>query len=64
VIGVHLIYEIYTIVSFDVCIGLPRGGVLKYEHELTLIGTLTKGPMRMTDFLKNFEPFLEFQEVS
>ena len=63
-IGSHLIYEIYTIVSFDVCIGLPRGGVLEYEHESTLIWTLTKEPMRMTDFFKKFDPFLEFQEVS
>ena len=34
VIGFHLIYEIYTVVSFDVCIGLPRR-VLDCEHEST-----------------------------
>ena len=33
VIGCHLIYEIHTVVSFDVCIGLPRG--LDCEHEST-----------------------------
>jgi len=33
VIGCHLIYEIYTVVSIDVF--TPEGGVLDCEHEST-----------------------------
>ena len=37
--------------------GLPRGGVLDYDRDSVTRREFDKGPICMTEFFKNFQPF-------